>query len=648
MRALQGPVGWAVGGWAAAAALFHVWTAYAGAWEPREMRAVHLLFLLPLAFVLFPAGKRSPQNRVTAVDLIWAVLAAIPCLYVIRYAEALTERWEGVHPVTVAQVVLGVVLVVAVLEASRRSVGFWFFVTTLLFMAYLVIAPWMPGFLRSPRAYSFPRLIEMFFLYADEGVLGSLTGISSNLLMIFILFAAFMLHSGVGQFFMDISVLLAGRFRGGPAKVAVLSSGLYGTISGSSVADCYATGTFTIPLMKRIGYRPEIAAAIEATASCGGPLMPPIMGAGAFIMAELTGVPYQKIIVAAALPAILYYLSIMATVHWEALKHGIGTMRADLPPLRSLLRRALLFSPFVTVLYFLHAGYSPAKAALYSLLTAIVVSWVAGDQPMTPRRIFVTMTEAMRSGVIIAAVLSASGLIVAAMSRTGVALAFSSTIVNFSGGYLIVALVLIFAVVSVLGTGIPTTPSYILAVTVGGAALTKLNVDIVAAHLFVFYYAVLADVTPPVAVTAVAAAQMADAPPMTTGWQATRIAIGGFLAPFLFVYQPALLMKGDWSDIAISFVSAVIGISALCAALAGHMFTRLGWPERAFLAVVSLAAISPYPWVSVGTSLLLLGFGAWNWHRERLHPVTPRVPVVVTGRPTLAETRAVTPPTVMD
>src|SRR6267143_147612 len=231
MRRLSGVAGWAVGGWAAAAALFHIWTAYAGAWEPREMRAIHLLFLIPLAFVL----------------------------------------------------------------------------------------------------------------YADEGVLGSLTGISSNLLMIFILFAAFMLHSGVGQFFMDISILLAGRFRGGPAKVAVLSSGLYGTISGSSVADCYATGTFTIPLMKKIGYKPEIAAGIEATASCGGPLMPPIMGAGAFIMAELTGVPYQKIIVAAALPAILYYLSIMATVHWEALAHGIGTMKAEMPPLSSLLRRALLF-----------------------------------------------------------------------------------------------------------------------------------------------------------------------------------------------------------------------------------------------------------------------------------------------------------------
>src|SRR5919109_361580 len=636
MRTLSGAVGWAVGGWAAAAALFHIWTAYAGAWEPREMRAVHLLFLIPLAFLLFPARERSPRDRVTFADWTWAAVSIVPCVYVLRYAQELTERWEGVHPVTLPQVVVGTVLVVAVLEASRRSVGFWFFVTTLVFMAYLVVAPWMPGFLRSPRAFTYPQLVEMFFLYADEGVLGSLTGISANLLMIFILFAAFMLHSGVGQFFMDISVLLAGRFRGGPAKVAVVSSGLYGTISGSSVADCYATGSFSIPLMKKIGYKPEIAGAIEATASCGGPLMPPIMGAGAFIMAELTGVPYQEIIVAAALPAILYYLSILATVHWEALKHGIGTMKAQLPPMTSLLRRALLFAPFVTVIYFLHAGYSPSKSALYSLLTAIIVSWVAGDQPMTPRRIFATMTDAMRSGVIIAAVLAASGLIVAAMSRTGVALAFSSAVVNLSGGYLIVALFLIFAIVSVLGTGIPTTPSYILAVTVGGAALAKLNVDIVAAHLFVFYYAVLADVTPPVAVTAVAAAQIANANPMTTGWQATRIGIGGFLAPFLFVYQPALLMKGDWTTIVVSFFSAGIGISALCAALAGHMFTPLGWAARAVLTAVALSAISPSLLVSVVTSVMIVAFGVWDWRRARSRPAPAPVSVTVAGEARIA------------
>jgi TRAP-type uncharacterized transport system fused permease subunit len=220
-------VGWGAGAYAIAAALFHIWTAYAGVLEPREMRAIHLMFLLPLSFLFFPATARSPRQRPTIVDATWILAALAATLYVIGNATALTERWEGVHPVTLLQVVLGTLLVLAVLEASRRTVGFWFLVTTLAFMAFLVVAPWLPGFLRSPRPYSYSQLIEMFYLYADEGVLGSLTGISANLLMIFILFAGFMLHSGVGQFFMDISIALAGRFRGGPAKVAVVSSALY-------------------------------------------------------------------------------------------------------------------------------------------------------------------------------------------------------------------------------------------------------------------------------------------------------------------------------------------------------------------------------------------------------------------------------------
>jgi TRAP transporter 4TM/12TM fusion protein len=629
MRTLHGWVGGAVGVWAAAAGLFHVWTSYAGVWEPREMRAIHLLFLIPLGFLLFPATPRSPTTRASWLDVAWALAAAVPCVYVIVNAHELTERWEGVHPVTTAQVALGTLLVLAVLEISRRAVGFWFFVTTLVFMAYLILAPWLPGFLRSPRAYSYPQLVEMFFLYADEGVLGSLTGISSNILMIMILFASFMLHSGVGAFFMDIAVTMAGRFRGGPAKVAVVSSAMYGTVSGSSVADVYATGVFTIPLMKRIGYRPEIAGAIEATASCGGPLMPPVMGAGAFIMAELTGIPYSTIIVAAVLPALLFYLGVLATVHWEALKHGIGTMAAEVPSLWSILRRGVLFAPFVTIVYFMHAGYSPSKAALYSLLTAVIVSWVAGDSPMTPRRIFETLGDAMRSGVIIAAVLAASGLIVASMSRTGFALAFSSAIINVSGGSLILALLAIFVVISLLGAGIPTTPAYILAVTVGGAALQKLGVDQLAAHLFVFYYAVLADVTPPVAVTAVAGAQIAGANPMTTGWHASRIGIGGFLAPFLFVYQPALLMKGSWGEIAVAFGSALIGITALSAAVTGHMFGPLSWATRGFLIVVSLAAISHDVLVSVATSLILIAFGFWDWRRAAPPPAPT---LVVTER----------------
>src|SRR5581483_4643960 len=306
--------------------------------------------------------------------------------------------------------------------------------------------------------------------------------------------------------------------------------------------------------------------------------------------------------------------------HWEALKHGLGTMATDVPPLGSFLRRAVLFLPFVAVVYFLERGYSPAKAALYSLLTAIVSSWLAGDRPMTPRRIFDTMGEAMRSAVIIATVLAASGLIVAAMSRTGFALAFSSAIINLSGGSVVMALVLIFLVLSVLGTGIPTTPAYILAVTVGGAALTRLGVDLLAAHLFVFYYAVLADVTPPVAVTAFAGAQIAGANPMTTGWQASRIGIGGFLAPFLFVHQPGLLLRAPLAEVVLSFLAAAIGIAALSAAVTGYLFRPLDWPRRLALSALAVAAIGPSLVVSAATSLALVAYGAWDRHRARARP----------------------------
>ena len=325
----------------------------------------------------------------------------------------------------------------------------------------------------------------------------------------------------------------------------------------------------------------------------------------------------------------------LATVHWEALKHGIGTMTTDVPPVRSILRRSLLFAPFVTILFFLHAGYSPSKAALYSLFTAVAASWLAGPSPMTPRRIFTTVGEAMRSGVIIAAVLAASGLIVASMSRTGFALAFSSAVINVSGGSLIVALLAIFVVIALLGAGVPTTPAYILAVTVGGAALQKLGVDTLAAHLFVFYYAVLADVTPPVAVTAVAGAQIAGANPMLTGLHASRIGIGGFLAPFLFVHQPPLLMNGSWGEIAVTFASALVGIAGLSAAVAGHMFGPLSWPKRALLIVVSLAAIGPSVLVSLATSAALVIFAVWDARRAKLAPP----PTLIVSRPTDATPR---------
>lgn len=609
MRKLQGPVAWAVSIYAVAASLFHLYTAAFGVLEPREMRSVHLLFLLPLAFLLFPASRKSPLDRVTWLDCLLAASAFIPNAYIYLNAPRLMERWEGIDPLSPVQVVLGTILTLVLLEAGRRVIDKWFLVTALVFIAYLVTSPWLPGVLKAPRVYSYAQIIEMFYLSADEGALGGLTGISSNLLMPFILFAAFLLHSGVGQFFMDLSVAAAGRLTGGPAKVAVISSGLYGTISGSSVADTYATGSFTIPLMKKIGYRPAVAAAIEAAASSGGPLMPPIMGAGAFIMAELTGVPYSQIIVAGALPALLFYLGVLAFVHFESLQHRIGRMEeSEIPKMRNLWRRSLNLLPFALVIYMLVQGYSPTAAALYSLLLAVAMSWVSGGNPMTFRRIFETLQEGARSATVIAVALAVSGLMIACMNRTGVALSFSSMVLGAVNGSLFWSLVLIMVIVTVLGTGLPTTPSYIIGVTVGAQALSNLGVDPLAAHLFVFYFAVLADISPPVAVTAFAAAQIAEADPSATGWLAPKVALGGLLAPFVWVYNPALLMKGSVLDIAVALISTGVGVIVLAAVATGFLFRPLSWQWRILLGAIALASITPNIWVSITTSVVLVGF----------------------------------------
>jgi TRAP transporter 4TM/12TM fusion protein len=627
VRKLHGPVAWAVGLYAALASLFHLYAAAFGVLEPREMRSIHLLLLLPLAFLLFPATKKSPLDRVTWLDSLLALGAFVPNAYIYLNAPQLMERWEGIDAITPTQLTLGTILVVVLLEAARRVIDRWFLVTVLAFIGYLTVSPWLPGFLRSPRAYSFAEIIEMFYLYADEGALGGLTGISSNLLLPFILFAAFMLRSGVGQFFMDLSVQLAGRFAGGPAKVAVISSAMYGTVSGSSVADVYATGSFTIPLMKKIGYKPETAGAIESVASAGGPLVPPIMGAGAFIMSELTGAPYSQIILAAVLPALLYYVGIMATVHFEALKHGIGTMaKEDIPEVSNLWRRSINLLPFALVILLLVKGYSPTGAALYSLGLSIITSWIGGGSPMTPRRIYETLQEGARSGATIAVALACSGIIVACLNRTGVAMAFGSIVLELAGGSLLAALFLVLVIVSVLGTGIPTTPAYIIAVTVGAQALTKLGVDLLSAHLFVFYFAVLSDITPPVAVTALAGAQIAQADPQKTQWMAPRIALAGFLAPFIWVYQPALLMQGTVPVILLTFLSTATGIVALATAIIGFMFRPLSAWKRALVAAIALAAISPNMWVSVFTSVVLLTLFLADWRasRQKAEVAAPR------------------------
>ncbi len=521
---------------------------------------MHLLFLIPLVFAAFPFNARSPRTRPSAFDWLWIALTAIGSLYLIWDADRLNHRWEGASPVLPIEVVIGSIMAVLVIEACRRSLSPWMAVTICVSLVYLGTSQWIPG-LFNFKGYPFPRMVEFVYLAGDEGMYGFLTGISSNILFIYVLFAAVMMKAGVGEFVIDLAVRLAGWARGGPAKIAV------------------ATGSFTIPLMKKGGYTAKNAAAIEAIAGTGGQIMPPVMGAGVFIMSEVTGISYFDIIKAAAIPAILYYVGLMAMVHFLALRYGMRPVpRSELPSWGPVLRRGYFVIPFGLIVYLLAQGYSPTGAAFYTIAVTFVLSFLDRQTWMTPRRCWEALTEASFSAATIAVALAGSGMIVGVLTRTGAALAFSGVVVEMASGSLLVAMVLVFVVVSVLGTGIPTTAAYVIAVTVGAAAMGNLGVGLLAAHLFVFYYAVLSDLTPPDAVTAFAAANIAGADMFATGIEAFRLGVAGFFVPFAFVYHQELLLRGTWSQILLMSALAAVSAIALASFVVGHAVGPVaGW-----------------------------------------------------------------------
>lgn len=587
-----------------AAALFHFYTAGYGTLEPRLQRAVHLLFLIPLAFLAFPFNSRSPKTRPSAFDWLWAAITAVASLYHIWNADRLNHRWEGASPVLPIEVIIGSVMAVLVIEACRRSLSPWMAVTISVSLLYLATSQWIPG-LFNFKGYSFPRMVEFVYLAGDEGMYGFLTGISSNILFIYVLFAAVMMKAGVGEFVIDVAVRLAGWARGGPAKIAVIASALFGTISGSTVANVYATGSFTIPLMKKGGYSAKNAAAIEAIAGTGGQIMPPVMGAGVFIMSEVTGISYFDIIKAAAIPAILYYVGLMAMVHFLALRYGMRPVpRSELPSWKPVLRHAYFAIPFALIVYLLAEGYSPTGAAFYTIVVTFVLSFLDRQTWMTPRKCWEALTEASYSAATIAVALAGSGMIVGVLTRTGAALAFSGVVVQAAGGVLFVAMLLVFVVVSVLGTGIPTTAAYVISVTVGAAAMGNLGVGLLAAHLFVFYYAVLSDLTPPDAVTAFAAANIAGADMFATGIEAFRLGVAGFFVPFAFVYHQELLLKGEWPQIILVSAMAALSAIALASCVVGHAWGPVsGWLRWLCLAAAALMISRRGPVQALGLAL---------------------------------------------
>jgi len=613
MRSLKGWIKYLVLIYGVSASLLHLYTSGYGTFEPRTQRGLHLLLLLPLIYILFPATKKSPRDRPSLLDGIASLFCFLGPFYIVWEAERLNFRMVGMDEIRTVEILLGSILVILVVEACRRALSRWMALTIVIALFYLATAPYWPGLLKF-KGYSFPRMVEVLFLAGDEGMFGFLTGISSNILYIYILFAGFMLSAGVGNFLINFAIWAAGWARGGPAKIAVISSALYGTVSGSTVANVYATGSFTIPLMKKGGFVPKQAAAIEAIAGTGGQLMPPIMGAGAFIMSEVTGIPYFKIIQAAAIPAILYYLGLFFVVHFISGKQGMASIpKAERPSILPMLRHSYYFLPFILVLILLGYGYSPSKSAFYVVLIIFGLSFLDRRTWFTPKKLLDTLFQSAVNAAIIATALAGSGMVVGTLTRTGAALAFGSVLLSASLNNLLLAMILVFLVVSVLGTGIPTTPAYIIAVTVGASALGRFDVALLSAHLFVFYYAVLSDLTPPDAITAFAAANLAGSEMMATGIEAFKLGIAGFLVPFAFVFQPALLLQGTLPEILMATGLTALGVACLSAFLVGYVWSPLSWLHRFLFASAAVLLVFP----TIGLELIGIGLagGLFIWAR---------------------------------
>ena len=572
MRKLKGTHFYIVSTITFIASVFHLYTAFFGLYTPRLQRGYHLLLLLPLGFLLYPATKKSPKDRPSIWDYIFSLFVIFPIFYVILKRPWLETRWAFVTKVLPIEIIFGIIMTLLIIELVRRAVAPILAVILGGSIIYLLFGSYLPQFFGF-RLITVRRCIDLLYLNSEEGIFGSIVGISATYIALFILFGAFLLGTGISNFFSDFARAFTGSARGGPAKVAVVASSLFGTISGMAIANIYGTGTFTIPMMKKLGYRKEFAGAIEAVASTGGMIMPPMMGEEIFVMAQLLSIPYIQICLYAAIPAVLYYFSLFYIVDLEAKRTGlIGEAKENLPKKSEVMKTSYLLLPIVVLIYLLVSGYSPLFAASWSIVISLLVSLA---NPVVRKDFLKIFINAMISGakntIMIAAALSGIGIIIAVIAHTGLGLRFASLIIFLSGGKLLTSLIFIALGALVLGTGVPTMAAYILSVALGGRALIELGVPPIAAHLFCYYFAIISAITPPVALGAYAAASIAESDPVKTGWEAFRLGIAGFIIPFIFVYHPSLLFQGSLLGTLITTIKAVL-IVIVAASVAQNYF----------------------------------------------------------------------------
>jgi TRAP transporter 4TM/12TM fusion protein len=599
-----------------AMALFHMWAIAFGSPEAIPFRGTHLLFAIVLVFLLYrfrsateeqalaaTAGEQvasapreqvasAPREQVasartpTLVDYALVIVGVAPIIYLFVNYEYVVTRIFYVDDLTPMDMTMGMLMTVVVLEATRRVIGWALPITAIIFLVYgLLIAQLEPM-----------RLIDQLYM-TTEGIFGIPLSVSASYVLIFVLFGSFMERTGTGQLFMDFAMALTGHTAGGPGKVSVVSSSLFGTISGSAVANVMVDGPISIPLMKRSGFPPHFAAGVEATASTGGQIMPPIMGAAAFVMAEFLGVAYAQVVIWAIIPAILYYVACFAAVHFEAKRRGlVGLPRSELPRLRVVFaERGHLFLPVLTILIVMYSGYSAPLAALAGTLICFPVAALRRSSRgyVNLPNIIDAFVDGAKNALGVATACACAGIVIAVVTLSGLGIVFTQFVIGLAKDTLLLALIVTMVAAIVLGMGMPTTPAYIILTALLVPAIIKLGVIAPAAHMFAFYFAVLSAITPPVALAVYAAAGLAKSDLWASGWAAVKIGAAGFIVPFMFVYEPALLMIGTWPQIATGFVTASFGILLFSAGLHGYLITATSLWQRVLLAAAGLLLIDP-------------------------------------------------------
>lgn len=579
--------------------LFQLYSILSGKITAQIVRATHLSFVMLLAYLLFPMKKDMPKDKLPWYDVILAVIGAASWAYISFNFEELIRR-AGIY--TTTDVIIGIIGILLVFEACRRIVGLPILIISIVFIIYALFGAYAPGFLNH-RGYSLQRLVSHLF-YNTEGIMGTPIGASATFIFLFIFFGALLDKTGIGQFFIDICNAIAGGFDGGPAKVAVLTSAMFGTVSGSSVSNTVGTGSFTIPMMKSLRYRPEFAGAVEASASTGGQLMPPIMGAASFLMAESLGIPYMQVAKAAIIPAILYFTGIFIMMHLEAKKTGLkGLSRDSLPKIGELLmKKGYLVIPLATIIYFFVLGKTAIYAGLMGIIAAGLVAIVNSIVDIIMKRqvsfgfkdLIDVFVNAARNIISVAVACAMAGVIIGVITLTGLGLKIGAGLISISGGIPLLLLFLTMVSSIILGMGVPTTANYLITSTIAASAIIGLGYEPLAAHMFVFYFGIIADVTPPVALAAMAGAAIAKSDPLKTGIEATKLSIGAFIIPYMFIFNPDILMINTTiADVIPILITSLIGMFGVSAGLEGYVFRKCKAYERILFIIAGLLSIYP-------------------------------------------------------